>query len=161
MTWQTRSSLTPKVVSENQWQLHWLSVETESTHFQQAMQLYRRVRKKKYTRGIGTVLAPTIGPTHLLHLAYVMKSRMKSMPRIHSWSCSIQLHVDQVINLNNYPIVSFRVLRHFTLKASVTSVNAEANVHGADWLMSVFVNELAPPHVRSQQGQCVWQCRRI
>ena len=28
MTWQTRSSLTPKVLSENQWQLHWLSVET-------------------------------------------------------------------------------------------------------------------------------------
>ena len=47
MTWQTRSSLTPKVLSENQWQLHWLSVETESTHFQQAMQLYCRVRKKK------------------------------------------------------------------------------------------------------------------
>ena len=47
MIWQTRSSLTPKVLSENQWQLHWLSVETESTHFQQAMQLYCRVRKKK------------------------------------------------------------------------------------------------------------------
>ena len=47
MTWQTRSSLTPKVLSENQWKLHWLSVETEFTHFQQAMQLYRRVRKKK------------------------------------------------------------------------------------------------------------------
>ena len=33
-------------------------METESTHFQQAMQLYRRVRKKKKknTRGIGTVL---------------------------------------------------------------------------------------------------------
>ena len=57
MTWQTRSSLTPKVLSENQWQLHWLSVETDSTHFQQAMQLYRQVRKKKKnTRGIGTVL---------------------------------------------------------------------------------------------------------
>ena len=57
MTWQTRSSLTPKVLSENQWQLHWLSVETESTHFQLAMQLYCRVRKKKKnTRGIGTVL---------------------------------------------------------------------------------------------------------
>ena len=39
-------SLTLKVLSENQWQLHWLSVETESTHFQQAMQLYCRVRKK-------------------------------------------------------------------------------------------------------------------
>ena len=34
--------------------------------------------------------------------------------------------------------VSFRVLRHFTHEASVTSVNAEANVHSADWLMSVF-----------------------
>ena len=34
-------------------------METEFTHFQQAMQLYRRVRKKKKkknTRGIGTVL---------------------------------------------------------------------------------------------------------
>ena len=57
--------------------------------------------------------------------------------------------------------VSFRVLRHFTHKASVRSVNAEANAHSADWLMSVFVNELAPPHARSQQGQCVRQCRRI
>ena len=57
--------------------------------------------------------------------------------------------------------VPFRVLRHFTHKASVTSVNADANVHSADWLMSVFVNELTPPHVRSQQGQCVQQCRRI
>ena len=43
----------------------------------------------------------------------------------------------------------------------MTSVNAEANVHSADWLMDIFVNELAPPHVRSQQGQCVRQCRRI
>ena len=46
-------------------------------------------------------------------------------------------------------------------KASVTSVHAEANAHSADWLMSVFVNELAPPYVRSQQGQCEQQCRRI
>ena len=37
-------------------------------------------------------------------------------------------------------------------KASVMSVNAEANAHSADWLMSVFVNELFPPHARSQQG---------
>ena len=58
-------------------------------------------------------------------------------------------------------MVFFRVLRHFTHKASVTSVNAEANVHSADWLMSIFVNELAQPHVRSQQDQCVQQCRRI
>ena len=35
------------------------------------------------------------------------------------------------------------------------------NVHSTDWLMSIFVNELAPPHVRSQQGQYVQQCRRI
>ena len=33
-------------------------------------------------------------------------------------------------------------------KASVMSVNAEANAHGADGLISVFVNELAPPHVQ-------------
>ena len=52
----TRSSLTPKVLSENQWQLHWLSVENGSTHFQPVMQLYLRVKKIKNTRGIGTVL---------------------------------------------------------------------------------------------------------
>ena len=56
--------------------------------------------------------------------------------------------------------VPFRVLQHFTHNASVMSVNAEANVHSTDWL-SIFVNELAPPNVRSQQGQCVQQCRRI
>ena len=38
--------------------------------------------------------------------------------------------------------VPFRVLRHFIHKASVTSVNAEANIYRADWLMSVFVSEL-------------------
>ena len=57
--------------------------------------------------------------------------------------------------------VPFRVLRHFTHKASVTSVDTEANAHCADWLMCVFVNELAPPDTRRQQGQCVQQCRRI
>ena len=33
----------------------------------------------------------------------------------------------------------------------------------ADWLMSVFVNELAPPNVlyTSKQGQCLWQRRKI
>ena len=41
------------------------------------------------------------------------------------------------------------------------SVNADENLHSADWLRSVFVNELALPHVRSQQGQCVQQRRRI
>ena len=45
-------------------------------------------------------------------------------------------------------IVPFRVLQHFTHKASVTSVNAETNVHSTDWLMSLFVNELALPHVQ-------------
>ena len=34
------------------------------------------------------------------------------------------------------------ISRHFTHIASVTSVNAEANVHSADWLMRDFVNEL-------------------
>ena len=37
-------------------------------------------------------------------------------------------------------------------------VQAEENAHSANWLndiLSVFVNEPAPPHVRSQQGQCV------
>ena len=57
--------------------------------------------------------------------------------------------------------VNATILRHFTHKASVTSVHAEANAHSADWLTSVFVNELAPPYVRSQQGQCEQQCRRI
>ena len=36
----------------------------------------------------------------------------------------------------------FIVLQHFKHKASMTSVNAEANVHSADWLMSTFVNDL-------------------
>ena len=52
MTWQTRSSLTPKVLSENQWQLHWLCVETGFTHFQQG----EKEKKKKKNHGIGTVL---------------------------------------------------------------------------------------------------------
>ena len=43
----------------------------------------------------------------------------------------------------------------------MTNVNAEANALSTGWLMSVFVYELTPPHVRSQQGQCVRQCRRI
>ena len=38
-------------------------------------------------------------------------------------------------------IVPFRGLLHFTHKASVTSIKAEANVHITDWLMSTFVNE--------------------
>ena len=54
-------------------------------------------------------------------------------------------------------IVPFRVLWHFTHKASVTGINAEANVHSADWLMRAFVNELAPPRACNQQGQRVHQ----
>ena len=56
---------------------------------------------------------------------------------------------------------AYRVVKTLYWTYSVTSVNTEANVLGADWLMSGFVNELAPPHMRSQQGQCVQQCRRI
>ena len=37
------------------------------------------------------------------------------------------------------------IVKDFTHKASVTSVQAEANSHNADWLMSVFVNEIAHP----------------
>ena len=37
----------------------------------------------------------------------------------------------------------------------------KSNAHSTDWLMSVFVNKLAPPHVRSQEGQCLQQCWRI
>ena len=40
-------------------------------------------------------------------------------------------------------------------KASVKSVHTEANAHGGDWLMSVFMNELALPHACDWQGQCV------
>ena len=40
-------------------------------------------------------------------------------------------------------------------KASMTNVNAEAKLHTADWLMTAFVNELAPPHERSQQSRCM------
>ena len=73
-------------------------------------------------------------------------------------------HLFPTTNMEYSPTVtkvSFRDPRRFTHKASVMSVNAEASVHSADWIMSVFVNELTPPHVRSQQGQCVQQCRRI
>ena len=61
--------------------------------------------------------------------------------------------------------VPFRVLWHFAHKASMTSVNVEANVHSADCLICAFVNELALPHVPNQQGQgrgqCMQQCKRI
>ena len=40
-------------------------------------------------------------------------------------------------------------LWHFTLKASMTNVHAEVNAHSTDWLISIFVNELAPPQVLS------------
>ena len=43
------------------------------------------------------------------------------------------------------------ILQHFMFKASYTSVHAEANAHSPDWLMRIFMNELAPPHARSQQ----------
>ena len=64
------------------------------------------------------------------------------------------LFFDLIYWLNYCSTVPVTNLRHFTLKASVTSVHAQANAHSADWLMSVFVNELAPLYVRSQQGQC-------
>ena len=35
------------------------------------------------------------------------------------------------------------------------------NVHSADWLMSISVNELVPPHVRSHQDLCMQQCQTI
>ena len=68
--------------------------------------------------------------------------------------------LDVKIGLNIYMghiKVPFTVLRYFMHKASITSIN----VHSADWLMGVFVNELAPPNVHSQQGQCMQQCQRI
>ena len=51
--------------------------------------------------------------------------------------------------------VPFPILRHITHKANKTSMHAEGNAHSADWLMSIFVNELAPHDVRSQQGKYV------
>ena len=51
-----------------------------------------------------------------------------------------------------------KIVQHFMQKTSVTSVHGEANSHSFDWLMSVFVKEIAPPRVRNQQGQCVQQC---
>ena len=57
--------------------------------------------------------------------------------------------------------VPFTNLWHFTHKASVMSIHSEVNAHSADWLMGVYVNELAPHHERSPQGQCVQQCRTI
>ena len=59
------------------------------------------------------------------------------------------------------PKVPVTNLRHCTLKASVTSVHAEVNAHSANWWLNILVNGLAPPHVRSQQGKGVQQCRAI
>ena len=47
------------------------------------------------------------------------------------------------------------------LKASMTNLHARANAHRADGIMSIFVNELDPPHVRNQQGKCMLQCQTI
>ena len=78
---------------------------------------------------------------------------------IENLSKKITMNYESLIKM--VTTVPVKNLRHFTLKASGTSVHAEPNAHSADWLMNVFVNELAPPHVRIQQGQCVQQCRRI
>ena len=48
-----------------------------------------------------------------------------------------------------------KIVQHFTHEASVTSVYTAANSQIADWLMSVFVNEIALPSVCSPQGQRV------
>ena len=34
-------------------------------------------------------------------------------------------------------------------------ISRTAFLHSTDWLMIGFVNEIAPPRVRGQQGQCV------
>ena len=71
------------------------------------------------------------------------------------FSASVPLMcVCKLIPILNYVTteVPFRDLQHFTHKASMTSVNAEASAHSTDWLMSIFVNELTPPHVRSHRG---------
>ena len=101
MTWQTRSSLTPKVLSENQWQLHWLSVEKEFTHFQQVMQLYRRMRKK--IRGIGTVLMD-------LH-SFLSSMTGNLMPRVQYFSDSLRQYRSSWAFL----VSSFHVLESVTL----------------------------------------------
>ena len=46
-------------------------------------------------------------------------------------------------------------------QARVMSVHTEANAHSADWLMTIFLNEPAPPHVCSQQNKCLQQCLTI
>ena len=59
--------------------------------------------------------------------------------------CELTSQDDQRQNIQKtHNDVPFGVLRHFTHKASVTSVHAEANAHSADWLMStcIFVNKL-------------------
>ena len=50
------------------------------------------------------------------------------------------------------------IVQNFTQNASMTGVHTEANLRSGDWLMSIFVNEIAPPCVRNQQGQCMQQC---
>ena len=41
------------------------------------------------------------------------------------------------------------------------SQHNECMPHSTDWLISVFVNEVASSHVCSQHGQCLQQCRIV
>ena len=76
-------------------------------------------------------------------------------PRLTNITCRLCVRTKHLFTV---PVTN---LRHLTHKASVKSIHAEANAHSADWLMCIFENELALPHVRHQQGKCMQQCRRI
>ena len=82
-------------------------------------------------------------------------------PRLNFWLSNEFLVGCSKLPQSETTTVSVTNLRHFTLKASMTSVHGEANAHSPDWLMDIFVNEQAPPDVCSQQGQWEQQCRRI
>ena len=143
MTWQTRSSLTPKVLSENQWQLHWLSMETEFTHFHQAMQLYRRVRKKKNTRGKGTVLN-NIDNDKL----FIMIKRWKLTGKRWKLSNDIQFNLNCVIykpvkkyqlNLNFILMTITNILLWCTLLLSLTWKDVSG--FGSWWWTPLFTRQ--------------------
>ena len=124
-------SLTQKVLSENQWQLHWLSVEKEFTHFQQVMQLYRRVRKKN--RCIGTVIARiSLALPGQAFLLYVKDgcSRFDDSHDTH-----VELDVYKFYgSISNLPMNKKNVSQYISIK-SLIMIFILDNTFGATYLM--------------------------
>ena len=86
MTWQTRSSLTPKVLSENRWHLHWLSVEngTVSSHV-----------KLHYGVPQGSVLGPILFTIYSSPVANIAR---KYGLYVHAYADDTQLYVPFDLN---------------------------------------------------------------